>query len=65
MDASQLRDVSYVDEPCRGIGAVLHAVKEINAASFDDGAVLELRKRGLDSGTVCESEGIHRASIDG
>ena len=49
----------------QNIGAVLHPVKEIDATRLDDGAVLELRKRGLDGGAICKSEGIHIDSING
>src|ERR1019366_1281611 len=65
MYATQRRDVSDVHKACGGIGAVLHAVKEINAASFNDGTVLELREGVIDRGTICESEGIHTGSVEG
>ena len=65
VDAAQLRDVADVDQARGRIGAVLHAVEQIDAAGFDHGAVLELRERCFDGGAICEGEGVHRASDNG
>src|SRR5205814_10682446 len=62
LDAAQLFDVANIHQARGRVRAVLHAVEQIDAARLYHRAVFELRQRSLYGGTVCKSEGIHRAS---
>ncbi len=64
LDAAQRWDIADVHQACRRIGAILHAIKQVDAAGLDDSAVFQLRKGGFDGSAIGESEGIHTDSID-
>ena len=64
LDAAQRWDIADIHQARRRIGAILHAIEQIDTAGFDDSAVFQLRKSGFDGSAIGKSEGIHTASID-
>ncbi len=64
LDATQRWDIADIHQARRRIGAILHAIEQVDAPGFDDSAVFQLRKSGFDGSAIGKSERIHMASID-
>src|SRR5271165_5125154 len=59
IDAAQLLHLPDIDESRRGDDAVLHQIKQVDAACLGDGVALQLIERFRNSGAVNEREAVH------